>query len=77
MDGTAKAIQLPVFTTLGFTFLCPVEWKEFRWTGDLEVNHLGQGHHVNTFDNMQVIDKWTHRSLSGREGQAAKKRRAE
>ena len=76
VDGTVKATQLPVFTTLGFTFLCPVEWKQLRWTGDLEVDHLGQGHHVNTFSNMRVLDKWTHRSLSGREGQAAKKMRS-
>ena len=71
-----KADMLPVFKVLGFTFLCPIEWEALRWSGDLEVNHKGLGHHVNTFSNMEVIDKWSHRSLSGREGQSAKKRRA-
>ena len=74
-DLGAKPYKLPVFNTLGFTFLCPVEWESLRWTGDLEVNHLGLGHHVNTFNNMEVIDKWTHRAQSGREGQAAKRQK--
>ena len=70
-----KADKLPVFKILGFTFLCPIEWEDHRWTGNVEVNHLHAGHDVNTFANMEVIDKWSHRSLSGREGQEAKRRK--
>ena len=60
--------RLRVHNVIGFTFLCPTVWQDFRWRPNvLDVDHVGErGHFDNRQKSLQV--RWSSPHRMGRLG---------
>ena len=68
VDGTEKRFKMQVHRILGWTFLCPPDLSDWRWSEDFEFDQLDRDHTNNNLDNLKARDKREHRSLSGQFG---------
>ena len=74
-EAGGKRSYLQCHALLGWTFRCPPRLAPYRWDALWEVDHHDKQHGNNRFSNLFCKWRGDHRSKSGAEGAAAKRRR--
>ena len=67
-SGVEKRFKVQVHRILGWTFLCPPELSDQKWSDAYEYDHVDVNHQNNDLMNLKIRTTHDHRVLSGQLG---------